>query len=139
MVVKTWHRVLFIAAGLYNVVWAGLSSLYPQWFFHIAEVEPLNHPVIFACLAMVIGVYGLLYLEVARRPRDGFAIAAVGLLGKVLGPLGWVYMFLSGEWPLASIVLIATNDLIWWLPFCLYLRSAWPEYVKSFQANSVET
>jgi hypothetical protein len=25
-------------------------------------------------------------------------------------------------------VLIATNDLIWWVPFALYLRDAWPAF-----------
>jgi small multidrug resistance pump len=70
----------------------------------------------------------VLYLEVARRPADGFAVAAVGLTGKVLGPLGWLWLYLSGQWPLASGVLILTNDLVWWLPFGLYLRDAWPTW-----------
>ena len=43
-----------------------------------------NYPAIFACLAMVIGLYGVLYLDVARRPEEGWLIVAVGLAGKVL-------------------------------------------------------
>lgn len=39
----------------------------------------------FTCLGMVVGVYGILYLEVARRPEHGWMIIAVGLLGKCLG------------------------------------------------------
>jgi hypothetical protein len=50
-------------------------------------------------LGMVLGRYGLLYLEVAHRPADGFAVAAVRLTGKVLGPLGWLWLHLSGQWP----------------------------------------
>jgi hypothetical protein len=47
-----------------------------------------NYPQVFACLGMVIGLYGVLYLEVARVPERGWVLAAVGLTGKVLGPLG---------------------------------------------------
>jgi hypothetical protein len=46
---------------------------------------------------------------------------ALGLLGKVLGPIGWVLTTRSGEWPLRTFSLIVFNDLIWWLPFALFL------------------
>jgi len=85
-----------------------------------------NTPEVFQTLAMVVGLYGLLYLEVARVPERGFAIAAVGLVGKVLGPIAWTVLYLSGRWPLGSGVIVLTNDLIWWIPFAAYLRDAWP-------------
>jgi hypothetical protein len=75
---------------------------------------------------MVVGLYGVLYLEVARRPERGWLIAAVGLTGKVLGPIGLAGLLLSGEWPPATLVLCLTNDFIWWVPFGLYLWDAWP-------------
>jgi hypothetical protein len=84
-------------------------------------MHPLNHPAIFACLGMVVGLYGILYLEVARRPEQGALIASVGLLGKVLGPIGMGVLVLTGEWPHRAAVLILGNDLIWWIPFGLYL------------------
>ncbi len=55
-------------------------------------------------------------------------IAAVGLTGKVLGPIGLVVLIIQGEWPIATVVLCLTNDLIWWLPFGLYLKDAWPAF-----------
>jgi hypothetical protein len=122
------HRAAFAAAGAYNLAWGAYAALDPQWLFRLAGMPPLNHPAIFACLGMVVGVYGLLYLEVARAPERGFAVAAVGLLGKVLGPLGLARLVASGEWPAASIVVCLTNDLVWWIPFGLYLHDAWPFY-----------
>ncbi len=113
-----------MAAGLYNLTWALWAAFDPQWLFRFAAMPPLNYPEIFACLGMVIGLYGLLYLEVARRPENGWQIAAVGLSGKILGPLGWLYLFLQGHWPLATLVLCLGNDLIWWIPFGLYLYDA---------------
>jgi hypothetical protein len=123
---RRFHRAVFLAAGLYNLGWGLVTALDPQWLFRFAGMPLLNYPEIFACLGMVIGLYGLLYLEVARVPERGWLVAAVGLLGKVLGPLGWLFLVWSGQWPVATLILCLTNDLVWWLPFGLYLHDAWP-------------
>ncbi|HET7230980.1 MAG TPA: hypothetical protein VFJ16_13300 [Longimicrobium sp.] len=125
---RRFHRAVFVAAGFYNLAWGAWAAVDPQWLFRFSGMPPLNHPAIFACLGMVVGVYGFLYLEVARAPERGFAIAAVGLLGKVLGPIGLARLIATGEWPPATVVLCLTNDFIWWIPFALYLRDAWPFY-----------
>ena len=82
---------------------------------------------------MVVGVYGILYLDVARRPDRGWLIAAVGLLGKLLGPIGLAQLILSGQWPPATLVLCITNDFIWWIPFSIYLWDAWPIFWKELR------
>jgi hypothetical protein len=126
MVRRTFHRRVFIAAGIYNLAWGIYSALDPQWMFRFAGMTPLNYPEIFACLGMVIGLYGVIYLEIARAPEKGWVLGAVGLAGKVLGPIGWLYQVVTGHWPIASGVLCLTNDVIWWAPFALYLYDAWP-------------
>jgi hypothetical protein len=123
---RTFHRATFLLAGVYNIAWGLYSAADPQWLFRFADMPPINYPEIFSCLAMVVGLYGILYLEVARVPERGWSIAAVGLAGKILGPLGWLTMVLAGKWPPATIVLCATNDFLWWIPFGLYLYDAWP-------------
>ena len=122
------HRITFLAAGTYNIAWGLYAVLDPQWFFRLTGLPLSNSPQIFACLGMVLGLYGILYLEVARRPEQGWLIVAVGLTGKVLGPLGLLYLLLTGVWPPATLALIITNDLVWWVPFALYLRAAWPAW-----------
>lgn len=118
---RKFHRGVFLAAGLYNIGWGLYSALDPQWLFRFAGMPPANHPQIFACLGMVVGLYGILYLEVARRPENGWLLAAVGLTGKILGPVGLAPLLWQGIWPPATMVLCLTNDLIWWVPFVLYL------------------
>jgi hypothetical protein len=120
------HRLTFCLAGLYNIVWGLYSAVRPQWLFLYAGMPPQNYPQIFACLAMVVGLYGILYLDVACRPEQGWLIAAVGLLGKVLGPLGLAQLILTHQWPPAALALCLTNDFIWWVPFALYLHDSWP-------------
>jgi hypothetical protein len=122
------HRAVFAAAGVYNLAWGAYAAVDPQWLFRFAHMPPANHPQVFACLGMVVGLYGVLYLEVARAPERGWLLAAVGLAGKVLGPLGLLYLIWTGTWPLATAVLSVTNDVIWWLPFALYLHDAWPAF-----------
>jgi hypothetical protein len=123
---RKFHRAVFCLAGTYNIFWGLYSAIDPQWLFRFAGMPPANYPQVFACLGMVVGVYGILYWEVARVPERGWLIAAVGLLGKVLGPIGLARLIWSGQWPMASVVLSLTNDFIWWIPFSLYLYDAWP-------------
>ena len=132
---RKFHRLVFIAAGVYNIAW-GLHSVYdPQWLFRFAGMPPLNHPAIFACLGMVVGLYGIIYLDVARAPERGWLLAAVGLIGKVLGPIGLARLIWTGAWPRATIVLCLTNDVIWWIPFAVYLYDAWPAFRTSLSTD----
>jgi hypothetical protein len=66
------HRVVFLAAGLYNIVWSLYTVIDPRWLFRIARMPPENYPQVFACLGMVPGLYGVSYLEVARIPEKGW-------------------------------------------------------------------
>jgi hypothetical protein len=125
---RSFHRRFFVAAGIYNLVWGAFSVFDPQWFFRVSDMAAANHPQIFATLGMVIGLYGILYLEVARVPERGWMIAAVGLAGKVLGPIGLIYLTLVGVWPAKTLVIAVTNDFIWWPFFTLYLVDAWPAF-----------
>lgn len=123
---RNLHRAVFAAAGVYNIAWGIWSAVDPQWLFRFTGMPLSNTPAVFACLGMVIGLYGILYLDVARRPERGWLVAAIGLAGKVLGPVGMVWLILTSAWPPSASVLCVTNDLIWWAPFALYLHDAWP-------------
>ncbi len=126
------HRLTFTAAGIYNICWGLYAVLDPQWFFRLTGLPLSNSPQIFACLGMVLGLYGVLYLEIARRPEHGWLPAAIGLTGKILGPAGLAWLIVTHIWPWQTLILVSTNDLIWWLPFSAYLRAAWPTYRRTW-------
>ena len=69
------------------------------------------------------------------KPEKGFLLAAVGLIGKVLGPVGLIALIVKGRWPPATIILCATNDFIWWIPFGLYLWDSQGYYRKELFEN----
>ncbi len=127
------HRSVLIVAGIYNISWGIYSAIDPQWLFRFARMAPPRYPEIFACLAMMVGLYGVVYLEVARVPERGFVLIAVGLAGKILGPMGLTFLLWRGAWPARSVVLCLTNDFIWWIPFALYLVDTWPEFRRDLQ------
>ncbi len=116
-----FYRIVFGLAALYNVafgLWAGFA---PYAFFDLFHLRPPLYPSIWSCLGMVVGTYGLVYGYAALRLDRAAPFIAIGLLGKVLGPIGWVLTVRSGEWPVRTFTLILFNDIAWWLPFGLFL------------------
>jgi hypothetical protein len=130
---RRWYRIMFCLAGAYNILWGLYAVWDPQWLFRFAHLPLQNHPEIFACLGMVVGLYGIVYFEIARVPERGWLLAAIGLIGKLLGPIGLTRLILSGQWPIATVVLCLSNDVIWWIPFALYLKDAWPLFYRDLQ------
>jgi hypothetical protein len=115
------YRLVFAAAAVYNVAFGFWAALLPRSFFHLFDLTPPLYPAIWACLGMVIGLYGLGYAYAAWRLDRGAPFIAIGLLGKILGPVGWILAVAHGELPVRTVTLIVFDDAIWWLPFCLFL------------------
>ena len=119
-----WMRRWLLAAGIYNLVWGAFVVLLPDALFRLVGMEPLVGPGrgIWQGLGMVIGVYGIGYLAASRDPIRHWPIVLVGLLGKIFGPIGFVWTASRGEIPWSFGATILTNDLVWWVPFGIMLR-----------------
>jgi hypothetical protein len=118
---STIYRLIFGLAALYNIAFGLWACFWPEALFAGLEMPPPNYPSLWQCLGMVVGLYGILYTYAAVYLDRAKLIIAVGLAGKMLGPIGMVVAVRSGEWPLRALTLIVFNDLIWWLPFTLFL------------------
>lgn len=118
-----WARAVLVMAGCYNLLWGAVVVFFPAALFQWAGAEPPTYEAIWQCLGMVVGVYGVGYLIAARSPLVHWPIVLVGLMGKVLGPAGFLLAALRGQLPWSWGLTIITNDLIWWAPFgaILYL------------------
>ena len=119
-------RGWLVAAGIYNLVWGGFVILWPKGLVDLAGLE-MTAPglAIWQCLGMVIGVYGIGYLAASLDPVRHWPITLVGLLGKIFGPIGFVWTASRGEIPWSFGWTILTNDLLWWIPFFMILKAAW--------------
>jgi len=123
-------RWWLLAAGVYNIVWGSVVVVAPDFPFALANMPALAQPgrAIWQCLGMVLAAYGLGYIAASRAPLRHWPIVFVGLFGKVMGPIGFVWSAWQGTiaWKFGATIL--TNDLLWWIPFGLMLvasRRAW--------------
>lgn len=123
--VRPWMSRVLWAAAIYNLTWGAFVVLFPLLPFQWAGMPPPNYPEIWQCLGMVVGVYGVGYAIAARAPLRHWPIVLAGLLGKILGPLGFLYAAQRGRLPWRACWTILTNDLIWWAPFAAILLAAY--------------
>jgi hypothetical protein len=115
------YRPWFLAAAVYNLVWGGLTIVFPSAYFRLVGMTPPNYLWLWQVVGMFVLVYAPGYWWVARNPSRYPELIVIGLLGKTLGPVGFVWSATTGQLPLAFGLTILTNDLMWWPAFALYL------------------
>ena len=128
---RDWKYYILWIAGVYNLIWGTVVILFPNLFFKLAEMPLPNYPMIWQCVGMIVGVYGVGYAVAAYDPNRHWPIVLVGFLGKIFGPIGFVWYLFQGAFPLEFALTIVFNDLIWWIPFAKILGDAyWSGAVK---------
>ncbi|MFZ4429275.1 MAG: alkyl hydroperoxide reductase [Phycisphaerales bacterium] len=128
-----WMGWWLRAAGVYNLAWGAVMILAPVWSLQLLGVRPASTdvwPELWGCIGMIIGVYGVGYLLAAGDPLRHWPITLVGLLGKILGPIGFVDAAMRERLPWSMGWTILTNDLLWWIPFSLILLQARRVYLS---------
>jgi hypothetical protein len=121
------YQILLAGAAVYNLAFGLWATLFPLAFFRWFDLEPPRYPSIWACLGMVIGLYGIGYGYAARWPDRGDVIVLIGLAGKIFGPIGWLIAVARHEFPARTFGLVLGNDLVWWFPFLFYLLRRVPQ------------
>lgn len=119
------NKIFLKLAGIYNIVWGALVIFFPTLMFDLAGMEQPNYPELWQCVGMIVGVYGLGYWIAANDPIKHFPIVLVGFLGKVFGPIGFAKALWTGRFTPVFGINILFNDLIWWIPFFMILKSKW--------------
>jgi peroxiredoxin len=128
---------MLAAAGFYNLAWGLFVIAEPLAFFRWFQFSPLpNYPELWQCMGMVIGVYGIGYLIASTDPVRHWPIVLVGFLGKIFGPIGFVWTAAQGKLPWSFGALLLTNDLIWWIPFARVLCDAWKCHQRMLPMSS---
>ena len=121
---RPWMRVVLAAAAVYNLAWGAWVVLDPTALFRLTGMAPPLYPQIWQCVGMIVGVYGIGYAIAATSPLRHWPIVLIGLLGKLLGAVGFAGAVAQGQLPASWGWTILTNDLIWWFPFALILLAA---------------
>ncbi len=129
---STMKGVLRIA-GIYNMAWGVSVIAFPNFFFELAGMQVPLYPMIWQCVGMIVGVYGIGYWFAANAPLVHWPITLVGFLGKIFGPIGFAWYLAQGSFPLKWGLIIMFNDLIWWLPFGAILYKVYYESRKQYK------
>lgn len=121
----SWMRATLVIAGVYNLLFGIVVVLQPNLFFERIGIQTPIYPAIWQCVGMIVGVYGVGYLIAANNPARHWPIVLVGLLGKLFGPIGFVYAaVITDQLPRSFGWVLIPNDLIWWIPFAMILYHA---------------
>jgi hypothetical protein len=113
---------MFVAgAAVYNLALGAWAIVLPRGVYELFRLPRPGTTIFWSCLGMVLGVYGIGYAYAAWRPDQGRVIVALGLLGKILGPIGWAVAVGAGELPGRTLTLIVLDDVVWWIPFGLFV------------------
>jgi len=114
---------LYAAAG-YNLAWGAIAILWPSLFFQVLRIPQPQEFAIWQALGMMVLVFAPAYWWVARDPVGHRHLVVIALLGKVLGPLGFLWALHAHTLPLVFGLTILTNDCLWWPAFTAFLVKA---------------
>lgn len=118
---KNWKFWVLAIAGLYNALWGAWVIIFPKQIFEILSMSQPQYLEIWQCVGMIVAVYGIGYFIAAFNPVRYWPIILVGLLGKLLGPIGFAKALYENVFPIEFGINILFNDIIWWIPFTIIL------------------
>lgn len=134
-----WHRAVLRLAGVYNLLWGAWVVLFPLASLRTCGYSQVpTYPEHWQCIGMIVGVYGIGYWIAASDSVRHWPIVLVGLLGKIFGPIGFVWAWSQGDLPLRAGSVNVFNDVIWWVPFTLILLHAWREEFTMSSTTTAE-
>jgi hypothetical protein len=113
----SWHSKWLLVAAFYNIGFGFWTIIFPDQAFRLFEMAQPNYPFLWQSIGMIVGVYGIGYGIAALDEQKHWPIVFVGLLGKIFGPIGFVWAFIQDMIPVEFGTLILFNDLIWWPVF----------------------
>lgn len=128
-------QYILLYAGFYNIVWGAIVVLFPSFLHQFFTLEPPKDILLWQCIGMFVGVFGLGYIVTATDPERYWVMVAVGLLGKICGISGYLSNLALGNIDPKFIYFIITNDIIWIIPF--YLILYWTYF--SYRNSSIST
>ena len=118
------YRGWFYGAAIYNLVWGIVAVAAPEFLFRLIGMSTPADVVMFQALGMMVLIYAPAYWWLARDPVAHRHLVAIAMLGKLLGPLGFLWAVAGRVLPPSFGLVILINDVLWWPVFLAFLRDA---------------
>ena len=119
--VPQWLRQSLVFAGIWHLALGSSIVLAPSAFFDLTGIAVPNYLQMWQGAGIMTGVMGLGFLISARNPLRYWPVILIGLIPKVLAPIGVLWGFWRQELPTALGTLVLVNDVAWWVPFSMLL------------------
>jgi hypothetical protein len=118
------HSRWLKAAAVYNAAWGATNVVWPRQALRVLGVTEPEPPFAWQTVGMMVGSYAPAYWWASRDPLARAPLVAVGLAGKILGPIGFLWAVKTKRLPLRFGLTIVANDLLWWPAFGAIIRDA---------------
>ncbi len=118
--VPRWSRVALFVASVQCLIWGVFIIFLPArsaLAYGLSEVP--RELFLWQGTGLIIFLFGVGYGVASTNPKQHWAVVLIGLLAKVLGPVGIAWSVFVGQVPARVLILIPINDVIWWIPFGL--------------------
>ena len=116
-----FYRIIFILAGIYNLVFGIWLFSSPLTLFAIFKLDVPFEEMISKSMGILIAVFSVIYFYAAWKPENSKKLILLGLVSKIFPSIALFFMIWKFDWPAKIFVMIFFNDWIWLIPFILFL------------------
>ena len=117
------YRIIFILAACYNLTFGIWICVSPESLFGLANTDvPLSEGWS-KILGVMIAGFSPIYVYAAIRIKQARTVIMLGLLSKIAPTFIVLFCIYYAGWSFELFKLIFFNDIIWWMPFYLFLRN----------------
>lgn len=115
-----WARICLLVAACQCLIWGPFIILAPAASANAYGFSrAVSDEFLWQGMGLVILLYGLGYAIAAFDPYRHYVIVLVGLLAKILGPVGMTWAVGQGQVSANVLWLIPIHDVLWWWPFAV--------------------
>lgn len=118
--IRILSRLIMTFAAIYNLFWGILICIHPKVIL-FDDTDSVFVTIVLQCIGMLVGVYGIAYYFASRDPARYWPLIFVGLIGKILGPIGSLHYIFTNQLDASFFWVNVFNDVIWILPFAWIL------------------
>lgn len=114
--IRVLSRLIMSLAAIYNIFWGVLIAIHPKVIL-FDDTDSVFVTIVLQCVGMLVGVYGFAYYFASKDPARYWPIILVGLIGKILGPIGSLHYIFTNQLAPSFFWVNVFNDVIWIFPF----------------------
>jgi len=120
-----WHSKMLKAAAACSIFSGLYFAAFPELAMSFLKVEPqAGYAELWRYLGITLCIYGVGYWCASYAPVRHSLLVMIGLLAKILGPIGFLLAARNGSLPILPGIVFLVSGLFWSIPFTAVLLHA---------------